>query len=80
MDGVEETHPERQASVLSLVLHIFDDVKFGVEIGMDLQAFTSLEAEPVDRFDIHVVGSLSTISMDICENRSRASQAPGQQA
>lgn len=40
---------------------------------MGLQAVTSLEAEPVDSFDIHFVGGLSTISMDLCEDRSRAS-------
>lgn len=40
---------------------------------MGLQAVTSLEAEPVDSPDIHIVGGLSTISMDIRQNRSRAS-------
>lgn len=70
MDGAQEAHLEGQVAILPPVLFVSNGIESGVEVGVDLQAVASLEAEPVDSPDFHLVGSLSTLPMDLCENRS----------
>ena len=45
---------------------------------MDLQGFTSLETKLADSADFYPVRGLQTVSMDICQDRSRASEASSQ--
>ena len=78
MDGNEAAYTQGQAAVPPHLLHLFDGVKSGLEIGMDLQGFTSLETELADGVDFYPVRGLQTISMDICQDRSRASEASSQ--
>ena len=79
VDGSKEAHLERQTPILTCILPVFDDIKFGFAASMDLQALSSFETESVDSAHFYFVRSFSTISMDIREDRSRATQAAGEQ-